>query len=158
MTDKVLSYNGFCGSLEFSMEDNCLHGKVLFINDLITYEADTPQNLQKAFEEMVDYYLDKCRREGLEPNKPFNGTFNVRIGAELHKQAAVAAAQAGQSLNDFVKASIEFQLAGKHTHVSVTNHTHHYHQRSSKTAVVRYSEETTSSWQLDTEQLVKSLH
>ena len=53
----ALSYKGYSGTVEISIEDNCLHGKVEFINDLVTFEGETPIELQSAFEEAVDRYL-----------------------------------------------------------------------------------------------------
>lgn len=103
MSDKILSHKNYSGSIEVSLEDGCLHGEILFINDLVSYESETVGGLQAAFEEAVDSYLDKCRREGLDPDKPCSGTFNVRLSPELHRNASVAAARKGQSLNDFVK-------------------------------------------------------
>lgn len=103
MSDKVLSHKNYSGSIEVSLEDGCLHGEILFINDLVSYESETVAGLQAAFQEAVDFYLDKCRRDGLEPDKPCSGTFNVRLSPELHRNASVAAARKGQSLNDFVK-------------------------------------------------------
>ncbi|HWX02139.1 type II toxin-antitoxin system HicB family antitoxin [Collimonas sp.] len=103
MSDKILSHKNYSGSIEVSLEDGCLHGEIMFINDLVSYESETVGGLQAAFEKAVDVYLDKCRREGLEPDKPCSGTFNVRLSPELHRNASVAAARKGQSLNDFVK-------------------------------------------------------
>ena len=103
MSDRILSYKSYSGSIEVSIEDGCLHGEILFINDLVSYEAENVRELQTAFAEAVDFYLDKCRRDGLEPDKPCSGTFNVRLTPELHRNASLAAARKGQSLNDFVK-------------------------------------------------------
>ncbi|HWW06502.1 type II toxin-antitoxin system HicB family antitoxin [Collimonas sp.] len=103
MSDKVLNHRNYSGSIEISIEDGCLHGEILFINDLVSYEAENVRELQTAFEDAVDVYLDKCQREGLEPDKPCSGTFNVRLTPELHRNASLAAARKGQSLNDFVK-------------------------------------------------------
>ena len=36
---EMLAHKGYNGSIETSVEDNVLHGKVLCINDLVTYEA-----------------------------------------------------------------------------------------------------------------------
>ncbi len=55
------------------MEDNCLYGKVLFIHDLVTYEADSASALRQAFRDAVDYYLEKCSREGKPAEHPFGG-------------------------------------------------------------------------------------
>ncbi|MBI5815939.1 MAG: toxin-antitoxin system HicB family antitoxin [Nitrospinae bacterium] len=48
-----------------------------------------------------------CARINKYPNKPMSGSFNVRIGQELHRRAAVRAAGEGISLNDLVKRSVE---------------------------------------------------
>jgi predicted HicB family RNase H-like nuclease len=44
-----------------------------------------------------------CEQENLHPEKPFKGTFNIRIGQSLHEKACVAAANLGIKLNEFVK-------------------------------------------------------
>jgi predicted HicB family RNase H-like nuclease len=107
----ALVHKGYAGSTEVSLEDGCLHGRVLFIDDLITYEADTVPELQAAFKDAVDRYLAHCELIGKSPAKPCSGTFNVRVGETLHRRAAVAAAVTGQSLNDFVTKAIEAALA-----------------------------------------------
>jgi predicted HicB family RNase H-like nuclease len=110
MSDKTFTYKNYCGSIESSLEDNCLHGQILFVQDLVTYEAQTVSELKTAFENAVDYYLEKCQREGLVPDKTFNGSFNVRLSPELHRATAMEAARAGRSLNDLVKECIELRL------------------------------------------------
>jgi predicted HicB family RNase H-like nuclease len=75
-----MEYKGYQGSIEVSLEDNVLHGKILHIVDLVTFEAQTPDGLRQAFEGEVDEYLTFCEEEGVAPDKPFKGTFNVRVG------------------------------------------------------------------------------
>jgi predicted HicB family RNase H-like nuclease len=70
MSDQVLSHKGYCGSIEVSKEDECLHGKLLFIRDLVTYEATSPEALEQAFRDAVDFYLEKSAREGLTVDAP----------------------------------------------------------------------------------------
>jgi predicted HicB family RNase H-like nuclease len=120
---RTLEHKGYTGSVDFSLEDDVLHGKILFINDLVNYEGSTLQELQKAFEEAVDFYLATCAEEGVAPDKPCSGTFNVRISQELHKQAQTEAARRGLSLNDFVRCSIECELTVTRT-VNIHNHEH----------------------------------
>lgn len=64
----VLLYKGFMGSIEISMEDGSLHGKLLLINDLVTYEARTPKQLQIEFESAVEDYLATCEELGRSPD------------------------------------------------------------------------------------------
>lgn len=102
-----LNYKGYSGSCLFSMEDECLHGRILFITDLITYEGNTIPELKESFKKAVNDYLDYCKETGKEANKPYSGTFNVRISPELHKEAAQCAKRAGINLNEYVKRSLE---------------------------------------------------
>jgi predicted HicB family RNase H-like nuclease len=64
MNVSQLSYLGYQGSAEVSLEDDCLCGKLLFISDLVTYEAQTVPGLRKAFEQAVEFYLEKCAEMG----------------------------------------------------------------------------------------------
>lgn len=57
MNASAFSYKGYEGSAHISLEDNCLHGKILFVGDLVTYEAETVAQLREAFIEAVDLYL-----------------------------------------------------------------------------------------------------
>ncbi|VVA47949.1 HicB family protein [Serratia ficaria] len=109
----MLNFKGYYGSVEFSLEDGVLHGKIQCINDVVTYEAETLPALQVTFEEAVTDYLQTCEQLGRDADKTMSGTFNIRIGQVLHKKAFLAASQAGQSLNDFVKTAVEEKLANK---------------------------------------------
>ncbi|OCH66692.1 antitoxin HicB [Vibrio diabolicus] len=118
----MLKYKGFYGSVSHSIEDEVIHGKIECINDLVTYEAETIAELKAAFEEAVDDYLETCELIGKEPEKPMSGSFNVRIGPELHKKAYLEAKSLGLSLNELVKVAVEEKLSKErqlHMHVHV---------------------------------------
>ncbi|RKR79587.1 type II toxin-antitoxin system HicB family antitoxin [Marinobacter nauticus] len=106
MSSKVLNYKGQIGSVDWDTETNCMYGQLMYINDLVTYEACSPAELQEEFEAAVDDYLETCSELGVEPNKPFKGSFNVRIGADLHKRIAFKAAEQDISINDAVTRAI----------------------------------------------------
>ena len=120
----TLSYKGYTGTIEASIEDDCLYGKILFINDLITYEGNTIKEIKASFEEAVDHYLAYCEETGKPANKPYSGTFNVRVGQELHRKAVEVAYHQGMTLNDFVVQSIKGSIA--QNGVIRLEHTHHY--------------------------------
>lgn len=124
-----MKYNGFDGSMEFSMEDECLYGEILFIQDLVMYHAETVSKLKEAFIEAVDQYLADCKELNKEPCKPFSGSFNVRISPETHKELSIKAKAKGVSLNKISGDAFEFYLKN-HGAVKVdVTHTHnHLHQ------------------------------
>ena len=47
-------------------------------------------------------YLEICGKQGIEPERPLKGSFNVRIGPELHRKLALAAARKRISLNKYI--------------------------------------------------------
>ncbi|HEV2483493.1 MAG TPA: type II toxin-antitoxin system HicB family antitoxin [Puia sp.] len=109
----LLTYKGYFGSARYSAADEVFYGKLEGIDDLVNYEASSVKELIKAFHEAVEDYLETCQRIGKEPNKTYKGSFNVRIPAEMHREAAIYAASADISLNDFVKTAIEYALLNK---------------------------------------------
>ena len=102
----IIKYKDYEGTAELDMERGVCRGKILFIKDLVIYESSTPKELQKAFEHAVDDYLETCKELGREPQKPFNGVFNVRIGPELHRKSALRAKSESVSLNEVVTKAI----------------------------------------------------
>jgi len=107
---KYLEYKGYVGSIEYSPEDNLLYGKVLGINGLISYEGETGKELEKDFKSAIDTYLSDCKESGKSPEKPFKGSFNVRIPTKLHRRAALLAKEEKISLNHLVAESIRARV------------------------------------------------
>jgi predicted HicB family RNase H-like nuclease len=101
--DCYLHYKNYTGSVEFSEEDAVFHGKVLGIKALISFEGDSVAAITSDFHKAVDEYLKFCAAKGKEPEKPFKGSFNVRINADLHRKLALTAASRGISLNSLVE-------------------------------------------------------
>ena len=102
----IAEYKGYCGEVRFSEEDGLLYGKVLGIRDLILFEGSSVSELIKDFHDSVDDYLRICKEQGRSPEKPYKGSFNVRISPELHRKAALMAMDQGVTLNAFVERSI----------------------------------------------------
>jgi len=107
----MMSYNGYYGSVHYSDEDQIFHGKIEFVRSLVSYEGESVKSLRKAFEEAVDDYLELCAKEGKIPDKPFKGSFNVRTGSDLHREAVLFAKANGTTLNTLVTEALERYLA-----------------------------------------------
>lgn len=109
--NNTMEYKGYTGSVEFSEEDRVFWGKVLGIRSSITYEGRTPDELIQGFHDMLDFYLESCRADGTPVEIPYKGTFNVRLGQELHREAAIYSLNHDQTLNSFVVEAIKEKLA-----------------------------------------------
>jgi predicted HicB family RNase H-like nuclease len=66
MMGQTLKYKNFKGSVEYSVEDSYFYGKILDTNDLVMYEGKDKAELNKAFKEAVDDYIN------IKKNKTIN--------------------------------------------------------------------------------------
>ena len=106
----TLTYKGYTAKIEFDPDDDILFGNIIGIRDTVGFHGETVNELKKAFREAVDFYLESCKKAGREPNKPFSGKFLVRVNPSLHNEVAIAAANAGKSLNKWVAETLQNSL------------------------------------------------
>jgi predicted HicB family RNase H-like nuclease len=111
---QTLQYKGYDGSVEYSAEDRLLHGRLLGIRDAIIFEGADVDSLESNFRVAVDEYLAFCAAEDKVPDQPFKGSFNIRVGTELHKQAALYAEEHNQKLNTVVSKALQEFLSQAH--------------------------------------------
>lgn len=62
-----LCYKGFSSTPQYSVRDRIIYGRLDNVSDHVFYEADTPAEVEEAFKNAVDDYLDVCREEGRHP-------------------------------------------------------------------------------------------
>jgi predicted HicB family RNase H-like nuclease len=109
--ENILKYKDFISTVKYSEEDNAFIGRMEGIDSIVSFEGQSVEELKSAFREAVESYLDFCNRKGIScPQKSYTGVFNVRINSDLHRRAAIAAKLRGNTLNAFVKESIEQRL------------------------------------------------
>ena len=109
MTD-VITYKGFIGSVHFASEDRVFYGKIEGINDLITFEGETVDQLEEGFKYMVDEHIKDCKKNNYPLEKSYKGNLNIRLSPELHKKAAHNATLRGISLNQYINEAIRKEL------------------------------------------------
>jgi len=103
-----LEYKGYTGTVEFSAEDKIFFGKIQGINDLVTFEGSSVDELESSFHESLQDYLDTCKVLNKNPDKVFKGSFNVRVSKELHLRTVILASKKGLKLNDIVKEALTY--------------------------------------------------
>ena len=87
---EMLEYKGYSGTVEYSATDKTLFGKVVGVKGYLSYIGDSLESLRKDFEDMIDDYLKTCTEDGVEPQKPYIGNFNVCITPELQRPIRTA--------------------------------------------------------------------
>ncbi len=108
--NNIMEYKGYIGSVEFSEADRIFFGKVQGIRSLISYEGTNASELIDDFHAAIDEYLFTCEKVGRKPEIAYKGSFNVRLGEDLHKRAAIYAIAHQQSLNSFVEEAVREKL------------------------------------------------
>ncbi len=106
----ILTYKGFIGSVHFSTDNRVFFGKIEGINDLVTFEGTTVDELENAFKSMVEEHIIDCKQEGKSVEKSYKGSFNVRISPDLHRKATQIASVEGITLNQLVQRAIQREL------------------------------------------------
>jgi len=98
----MMKYKGYIGYVEYDDEAKIFHGEVIGLKDIITFQGETVNELEKAFRESIDDYFIWCKERGENPEKAFSGTFNLRIPPDLHAQLVLQAKALGTSLNSYI--------------------------------------------------------
>lgn len=107
----VLNYRGFIGSVHYAAEDRVFYGKIEGINDLITFEGSTVDELEEGFKYMVNEHIRDCNNNNIPIEKSYKGNLNIRLSPELHKKAAYNALIKGISINQYINDAIKKEIA-----------------------------------------------
>lgn len=100
---KTIEYKGYVAKIEFDDEDQIFVGEIIGIDDIIAFHSENAKEIIPVFHDMVDGYLETCKKRGLTPQKSFSGKFVVRIPPDLHAKLSVLANSANKSLNTWLE-------------------------------------------------------
>jgi len=103
----MLEHKGYIGCVELDDEAGVFHGEVINTRDVITFQGTSVEELEAAFRESVDDYLEFCAERGEQPDKPFSGKFLLRTTPTIHRKLFVAAKLAGKSLNAWAEEELK---------------------------------------------------
>lgn len=103
----MIEYKGYTAVVEFDADLRSFTGHVIDLRDEIYFEGSSVEELEASMKRAVDHYLSVCSKRGEEPERPFSGKLNLRLGTDLHRAAAIAAAAEGESLNNWLVKVVE---------------------------------------------------
>lgn len=103
----MLNYKGYTGSVDFDDEAGIFHGEVLDLRDVVTFQGTSVTEIEEAFRESVDDYLEFCEQRGEGPDKPFSGKLALRLSPALHRNVYVHARREGKSVNQWIAEQLE---------------------------------------------------
>lgn len=97
-----MTYKGYEGVVECDETARLFTGEVINTRDVITFQGRSVHQLERAFKDSVDDYLDLCKSRNQEPDRPFSGKLMVRMPPELHRRVALDARRSRISLNRYI--------------------------------------------------------
>ena len=103
----MFEYKGYTGHVEFDETAGLLHGEVLDLRDVITFQGKSVEELEQAFRDSIDDYLEFCQERGEEPDKPFSGRLMLRLPPPLHRKVYLRARREDKSLNQWIAEKLE---------------------------------------------------
>ena len=99
----TMSYRGYTASMVFDAEDKIIVGRVLDIDDIISFHGESVAEFERSFHEAVDEYVAAAEALGSAPERPASGKLMLRIAPQVHAAALKAAARSGTSLNKWAE-------------------------------------------------------
>jgi predicted HicB family RNase H-like nuclease len=110
----IMKYKKYVATVELDAEAGLLHGEIINLSDVVTFQGRSVDELRQAFRESVEDYLEACAEFGKDPEKPFTGQFVVRLRPEVHRSAVLAAKIENKSLNAWVAEKLEQAACDQH--------------------------------------------
>ncbi len=106
----MMEYKGYKGQVVYDDEAKIFHGEVFGIRDVVTFQGTCVADLEQAFKDSIDDYLDFCQSRGEQSEKPFSGKFNLRLQPELHMQVALRAKEENKSMNEWITETLSLAM------------------------------------------------
>jgi len=111
-----MNYKKYEAAVHYSEDDQIFWGEVVNISSptTILFEAENAKDLERAFHQSIDAYLDICQQKGKEPKKPMSGKFLLRINPQKHAKLSARVLSENTSINQWVSEAIDERLEGTH--------------------------------------------
>ncbi|MDO9183103.1 MAG: type II toxin-antitoxin system HicB family antitoxin [Bacteriovorax sp.] len=101
-----LIYKDYKASIEFDAELGFFHGEVQGLNDIITFQGKSVNELKTEMKKSVEEYLLFCKKKSKSPAKSFSGNLNLRMDPTLHEKINLEAKKFKMSLNEFINLAL----------------------------------------------------
>ena len=98
-----MTYRGYTAHMDFDTEDKINVGRVVDIDDIITFHGTSVAEFESAFKTAVDGYIHACAQLGQTADKPASGRLMLRVNPAVQAAAVKASARSGQSLNKWAE-------------------------------------------------------
>ena len=96
-----MAYQNYSAKIEYDSIDKIFVGHIIGIRDIVGFHGSTVEELESAFHEAVDHYLEVCEKIGQKPQRSYSGKLTLRVPPEVHMAVAAAAEINSKSINQW---------------------------------------------------------
>ena len=99
----AISYKGYAAYIEFDAEDRIFVGRLAGITDIVVFHGSTVDELEIAFHEIVEHYIEVSERTGYPAQKPYSYSENLilTISPDIYAAVVTASQVQGKSINQW---------------------------------------------------------
>ena len=102
---------GYQAVITYDPEIEMFRGEFVGLNGGAGFYAKGAETLKREGKTSLDIFLRMCAEDGVPPRKT-QGKFALRLPPDVYRNAAVAAAAEGKSLNAFITDAVRQAVAG----------------------------------------------
>lgn len=102
----AMQYKGYAARVEYDAQDRVFVGHASGLRDIVGFHGSSVEELEAAFHEAIDNYLEACKALGQSPDKPFSGRLMFRVDPQVHADVSAAAQVSGVSLNQWAEKAL----------------------------------------------------
>ena len=110
--NNTMACKGYTASMVFDGEDKVIVGRVLNVDDTISFHGEPVAEFEARFHAAIESYLAASKELGSAPERPASGRVMLRITPAVHAAAPEAAARSGTSVNKLAEGALG-KAAGK---------------------------------------------
>ena len=110
-----MSYQTYTAKIEYDSIDKIFVGHIIGIRDIVSFHGNTVPELESAFHEAVDHYLEVCQKIGQTPQRSYSGKLTLRVPPELHMAVATTAEINSKSINQWATDVLKQAIASEPT-------------------------------------------
>lgn len=97
----TMSFRNYVASIEYDPEDKIFVGHIVGIQDIVSFHGSSVTELEAAFHDAVNHYLEVCAKIGQTPQRAYSGKLTLRLAPEVHMAVATAAEIRHKSINQW---------------------------------------------------------
>lgn len=102
----TMNYLGYTASMTFDPDDKIIVGRVLEVDDIISFHGESVAEFETNFHGVIDDYIAACESLGSTAEGPASGKLMLRVAPDIHAAALKAAARSGVSLNKWAELAL----------------------------------------------------